>query len=352
MRWCAMFRTSETLPNRPPSINHWLRSGWPRIVLIAILAMTLLPFSSANAQQSDRLAAIVQISSIVPENARTAASLGTNRTGSGVVIDSDGLILTVGYVILEAIEVAIQGPKANRIPAEIIAYDHESGFGLIRAQTPLNVKPMPLGDANQISLMEPLLVASHVGKLDAKGVFLIDRRPFAGYWEYLLEQALFTAPPHRQFGGAALINRQGQLVGIGSLILNDHQSQGRQRPANMFIPINDLKPILADLIAEGRRKDAAHPWLGLYFEEYRGRIFVTRVAPGGPGQDAGMLAGDLVLGIDGTIATDLADFYRDLWQRGEPGINVPLDVIRNDEMSIKVIESGDRYQYLRLDPSF
>lgn len=352
MRWCAMFGTIELLKNGPLSINHWLHNAWPRLVMIALLVASLLPFSSANAQPSDRLSAIVQINSIVPDNARTAASLGTNRTGSGVVIDSNGLVLTVGYVILEAIEVAVQGPNANQIPAEIIAYDHESGFGLIRAQTPLNVQPMPLGDADQISLMEPLLVASHVGKLDAKGVFLIDRRPFAGYWEYLLEQALFTAPPHRQFGGAALINRQGQLVGIGSLILNDNRSNGRQRPANMFIPINDLKPILADLIAEGRRKDPAHPWLGLFFEEYRGRIFVTRVAPDGPAQDAGMLAGDLVLGIDGTIATGLADFYRDLWQRGEPGIDIPLDVIRNNEMSIKVIESGDRYQYLRLDPSF
>jgi S1-C subfamily serine protease len=321
------------------------------MLLIVTLAASVLTYS-ASAQEADRLSAIVQIDSLVPANARTAASLGTNRKGSGVVIDDSGLILTVGYVILEAIEVSVKGPRPNSIPAEVVAYDHESGFGLIRAQTPLDVQPMPLGDADQISLMEPLLVASHVGKLDAKGVFLIDRRPFAGYWEYLLEGAMFTAPPHRQFGGAALIDRRGELVGIGSLILNDHISNGRPRPANMFIPINDLKPILADLIAEGRRRDPAHPWLGLYFEEYRGRIFVTRVAPDGPGQDAGMLAGDLVLGIDGVIASSLADFYRDLWQRGQPGIDIPLDVIRNNEMSIKVIESGDRYQYLRLDPSF
>lgn len=347
-----MFQTPDQTEERRPANNQWLNFGYPRILLIATLAIGLLASHSVSAQQADRLSAIVQINSTVPDNARTAGSLGTNRTGSGVVIDDAGLVLTVGYVILEAIQVWVQGSEAESIPAEIIAYDHESGFGLIRAQTPPDVQPMPLGDADQISLMEPLLVASHVGKLDVKGVFLIDRRPFAGYWEYLLEKALFTAPPHRQFGGAALINREGQLIGIGSLILNDQSSQGRQRPANMFIPINDLKPILADLIAEGRRKDPVHPWLGLYFEEYRGRIFVTRVAPGGPGQDAGVLAGDLVLGIDGTIASGLADFYRDLWRRGDPGIDVPLDVIRNNEMSTKVIESGDRYQYLRLDPSF
>ena len=347
-----MFHRSDQITKWQMLNNRWHELGWRHALLITMLAIGLLISPAAHAQQQDRLSAIVQIDSIVPDNARTAASLGTSRTGSGVVIDNAGLILTVGYVILEAIEVSIRGQRSDKIPAEIIAYDHETGFGLIRAQTSLNVEPMPLGDADQISLMEPLLVASHVGELDAKGVFLIDRRPFAGYWEYLLEKALFTAPPHRQFGGAALIDRQGQLVGIGSLILNDHISQGRRHPANMFIPINDLKPILADLVAEGRRKDPALPWLGLFFEEYRGRIFVTRVAPGGPGQDAGMLAGDLILGIDGTIADNLADFYRDLWQRGEPGIDVPLDVVRKNEMSTRVIKSGDRYQYLRLDPSF
>ena len=153
-------------------------------------------------------------------------------------------------------------------------------------------------------------MASKVGKLEAKGVYMVDRRPFAGYWEYLLEEAMFTAPPHAQFGGAALINRRGQLVGIGSLILNRGKAHGRPEPTNMFIPVDDLKPILDELLANGRRKAPSHPWLGLFFEEYRGRIFVTRVAPDGPGQDAGMAVGDLILGIDGEVASSLADFYR------------------------------------------
>ena len=227
------------------------------------------------------------------------------------------------------------------------------GFGLIRTNTPIEVQPLALGDAGAVSLREPLLVASKVGKLEAKGVYMVDRRPFAGYWEYLLEDAIFTAPPHAKFGGAALINRRGQLVGIGSLVLNEGNPHSpRQGPANMFIPVDDLKPILDDLIADGRRKDPAHPWLGLFFEEYRGRIFVTRVAPDSPAQDAGMTVGDLVLGIDGRIADGLADFYRDLWQQGEPGVDIPLDVVRDDDMSPTVVKSGNRYEYLRLDPTF
>lgn len=335
------------------SYSLWRRNLWLGFAMLSMLVTALALSHQAAAQQSDRFSAIVQIDAIVPYTARTADGLGTRRTGTGVVIDDQGLILTVGYLILEAIEVSVKGPDGDTIPANIVAYDHESGFGLIRTSTPIDVQPLALGSAGAMALREPLLVASKVGKLEAKGVYLVDRRPFAGYWEYLLEDAIFTAPPHARFGGAALINRQGQLVGIGSLILNESNPHSlRQGPANMFIPVDDLKPILDDLLAYGRRQQPAAPWLGLFFEEYRGRIFVTRVAPDGPGQDAGMVVGDLILGIDGDIATGLADFYRNLWQRGEPGVDIPLDVVRDDEMSPTVVKSGDRYRYLRLDPTF
>ena len=238
------------------------------------------------------------------------------------------------------------------VPAKIVAYDHESGFGLVRTALPIDVEPLLLGTAGDLSLREQLLVVSNVGKLEAKGVRLVDRRPFAGYWEYLLEDALFTAPPHGRFGGAALINRRGELVGIGSLVLRDANAHRRGGPSNMFIPVDDLKPILADLIEQGRRKDTPHPWLGLFLEEYRGRIFVTRVAPDSPAQAAGMNVGDLILGIDGDVVDNLADFYRDLWDRGEPGVDIPLDVVRGTNMAPTTITSGDRYRYLRLDPSF
>ncbi|MEM8950824.1 MAG: S1C family serine protease [Pseudomonadota bacterium] len=332
----------------------FLRSlGQANIWLCLAIALSILATPlQAIGQQSDRLSAIVQVDSVVPSNARTADGLGTRRSGTGVVIDDAGLVLTVGYLILEAIEVSVVGPDGRDMPANIVAYDHETGFGLIRTNIPIDVTPLSLGDADDVALSEPLLVASHMGRLEAKGVFLVDRRPFAGYWEYLLEDAMFTAPPHARFGGAALINREGRLVGIGSLILRDADPRGRRGPANMFIPVDALKPILADLLADGRRKQPAHPWLGLFLEEHRGRIFVTRVAPDGPGQDAGMAVGDLILGIDGAVVNSLADFYRDLWQRGEAGVDIPLDVVRNNEISMTVIKSGNRYRYLKLDPTF
>ncbi len=326
---------------------------WLMMAVICLLTIGLLS-QRANAAPAakERLAAIVQVDSIVPSNARTAAGLGSHRTGTGVVIDDQGLVLTIGYVILEAIEVSVRGPDGGSMPATIVAYDHETGFGLIRTNTPIDVEPMALGNAGGIGMMEQLLVASRIGRLDAKGVYLVDRRPFAGYWEYLLDEALFTAPAHAEFGGAALIDRQGQLVGIGSLIVGGNASRRTSRAGNMFVPIDLLKPIMDDLLAQGRRADQPHPWLGLFLEEHRGRIFVTRVAPDGPGQDAGMSVDDLILGIDGEVVNSLADFYRTLWQRGEAGIEVPLDVVRGRTAASTIVKTGDRYQYLRLDPTF
>jgi len=208
-----------------------LRSGWLGLACALLLALSLTTPLLAADEQSDRLAAIVQVDTIVPHEARTAGGLGTRRTGTGVVIDSEGLVLTVGYLILEAIDVSVKGPDGNSHTANIVAYDHNSGFGLIRTSTPLDVQPLSLGDSSDVGLMDPLLVVSKVDKLEAKGVYLVDRRPFAGYWEYLLEDAIFTAPPHAQFGGAALIDRQGQLIGIGSLVLRDGNPLKRPCPS-------------------------------------------------------------------------------------------------------------------------
>lgn len=326
---------------------------WLIMSLICLMAISLYSHQAkAAVEGSDRLAAVVQVSSVVPSSARTASGLGINRTGTGVVIDDNGLVLTIGYVILEAIEVSVQGPDGRSVPASVVAYDHETGFGLIRTSLPLDIEPMKLGKADNVPVKEQLLVASRVGKLDAKGVYLVDRRPFAGYWEYLVDEALFTAPPYAKFGGAALIDRRGELVGIGSLIVGGHEAKGTSRGGNMFVPVDLLKPIIKELVAQGRRADQPNPWLGLFLEEHRGRIFVTRVAPDGPAQDAGMHVDDLILGIDGVVVDSLADFYRALWQRGDAGIDVPLDVVRGREAASTIIKSGDRYQYLHLDPTY
>jgi S1-C subfamily serine protease len=201
--------------------------------------------------------------------------------------------------------------------------------------------------------MQPLLVVSHAGELAAAGVYLVDRRDFAGYWEYLLEGALFTSPPHAQFGGAALLDQDGRLVGIGSLLVNDAAVQEeRPIPGNMFVPIDVFKPIMADLLTRGRRGEPGRPWLGLSMEEHRGRVFVTRVAPDGPGEAAGIRPNDVIIGIDGVPVQGLGDFYRKLWGRGDAGITVPLDVLQGVEVKPTIVESADRYRYLRLNRSY
>jgi S1-C subfamily serine protease len=335
------------------SLKRWpavaaLCAAFPTLALIGLLASEAV----AQANSGRSLDGVVQVTAHVPNDARTASSLGTRRDGTGVVIDSNGLILTIGYLILEASEVEIGGVSPEPVPARIVAYDHESGFGLLRAAQPLDVAPIPLGVSGDVDRTQPMMVVSRAGEFDAAGVYVVDRRDFAGYWEYLLEDAIFTAPPHAQFGGAALISRDGRLVGIGSLFVNDAATRERPIPGNMFVPVDHLKPIMADLLTRGRRADPGRPWLGVTLEEHRGRVFVQRVSPDGPAAAAGIAPSDLILGIDGVQVNGLADFYRKLWSQGEAGVDVPLDVLQGIGIGSVVVKSGDRYRYLRLNPTY
>jgi S1-C subfamily serine protease len=318
------------------------------LVLLAVLGSE----AAAQAGPERSLDGVVQVTAHIPTFARTADSLGTTREGTGVVIDSSGLILTIGYLILEASEVEIGGVALDPVPARIVAYDHESGFGLLRAEQPLEVAPIPLGASADVARTQPMMVVSRAGELDAAGVYVVDRRDFAGYWEYLLEDAIFTAPPHGQFGGAALINREGRLVGIGSLFVNDAAFGERPIPGNMFVPIDHLKPIMADLLSRGRRADPGRPWLGVTLEEHQGRVFVRRVSPDSPAAAAGIAPSDLILGVAGVQVNGLADFYRKLWSRGKAGVEVPLDVLQGMQIAPVVVKSADRYRYLRLNPTY
>lgn len=324
-----------------------------RVITSLVLLIIAVPAQTMAQEVGEAsIRGIVEVKAIIPRDARTAGSLGTEREGTGVVIDHSGLVVTIGYLILEASEVTVTGADGDAVPATILAYDHESGFGLIRANQSLGVSPISLGNSSTLRPMQPLLVVSHAGEFDATGVYLVDRREFAGYWEYLLEDALFTSPPHAQFGGAALIDQEGRLVGIGSLFVNDAGRQPRTVPGNMFVPIDGLKPIMGDLLSRGRRAEPGRPWLGLTMEEHRGRVFVTRVAPDGPGEAAGIQPNDVILGIDGVAVGGLGDLYRKLWSRGDAGVAVPLDVLQGLEVKPVTVESADRYRYLRLNPSY
>jgi S1-C subfamily serine protease len=298
------------------------------------------------------LAAVVAVRSIIPGDAFSAETLGTERAGNGVLIRNDGLVLTIGYLMVEAYAAEVVANNGRTVPANVVGYDHESGFGLLRTIEPLKLKPMPLGKSSEIKEHDPVLVASFGGAAMVAPAYVVAKREFAGSWEYLLDEALFTAPPHPAWSGAALISREGKLVGVGSLIVGDAVGAGEKMPGNMFVPIDRLPPILADLIATGRRAGPARPWLGLNTEEAHGRLFVSRVTPGGPADKSGIRRGDVILGVKGEPPKNLADFYRKVWAQGDAGANVSLDVLQHSEIRRVDIKSINRLDHLRLKSTF
>ncbi len=330
------------------------RRAWIPILLLLIgITSTPSQLAAQTASPSDLLSAVVGVEAEVPPFARTARSLGTNRSGSGALISSDGLVLTIGYLILEAMAVDVITHEGDRVAADVVAYDHESGFGLIRMREPSTVTPLELGDSASMTKSEQALVATRHGSRAAIGVRVVDRRDFAGSWEYLLEDAIFTAPPHREFGGAALLGSDGALVGIGSLFVGDAAGPRRPSPGNMFIPVAHLQPILDDLVTDGRRAGPLRPWLGVYPETARGHVFLSRVADESPAETAGLGRGDLVISVGDKAVSSVFEFYRALWAIGDAGTTVPLQVLRpNGAVESLEVDSIDRYDWLKLNPSF
>jgi S1-C subfamily serine protease len=321
-----------------------------RIFLPVILVVFFaLPFQGkAQEDPEEILKAITKIRATIPEDARTAKSLGTEREGNGVVIDSKGHVLTIGYLILEAETIEVIDPAGNVVKAIHVGYDQSSGLGLLKTTTSLKVSPMKLGNSSEINVGDPVLVAGYGGVDAVQGATVILRDEFTGYWEYLLEKAIFTTPPHRNYGGAALIGRSGDLMGIGSLLTPVNVTTYGLVPCNMFVPIDLIKPILADLIHMGRSSRPARPWLGVYAEEGHGRVFIIRVASNGPAENAGLKAGDMVLGVNDQDVKGLADFYRKVWGMGASGVDVPLKILRGTRIKDIIIRSADHFSYLRI----
>jgi S1-C subfamily serine protease len=322
------------------------RSLWVAIATFFIFCAPSYAAYDAN----EILKAVVKISSTIPENAYTAPLLGTEREGTGVIIDSNGLILTIGYLILEATDVEITGTDDKKTKAHVIGYDPETGFGLVRADHSLRVSPMRLGLSSEIKEKAPLLIASHGGRESVLGVRVISRQEYVGYWEYLLEDAIFTTPPHSNYGGAALIDREGRLVGIGSLYSVLKLPEIGSIPCNMFVPIDRIKPILNDMITKGRSTDRPRPWLGIFSQETYGRIIITRVSPGGPAEQAGLKQGDIILKVDDYEVGGLADFYRKVWELGNAGVGVPLSVLQGTQINHIIVRSSSLDRFLNLNP--
>ncbi len=306
--------------------------------------------AQADSSAEEILQAVVQIRSTIPKEAESAGTLGTERQGNGVVIDSEGTILTVGYLIREAerIEVTVQGGK--RVSATFIGYDYNTGFGLLKTDKPLGVAPIKLGRSSALKEGDSILVAGHGGEESAQAAHVVSRKEFAGYWEYLLDEAIYTFPAYVNFSGAALINPEGQLVGIGSLFTQVLLSGYGLLPCNVFIPIDLLNPILADLKKTGRSGKTPRPWLGINAEESHGRIFITKVTSGGPAEKAGLKPGDMMLMVDGKEVSGLSDFYRKIWAVGHAGVQVPLSVLQGAKVREIKVPSMDRHQRLKSKP--
>jgi serine protease Do len=323
----------------------------PRILLfaLALLAAPGLAQDKPKVDAADTLSAVVRVKARILPNARSAESLGTAREGNGVLI-RENLVLTIGYLVIEAEGIEVVSAEGRAVPATLAGYDHASGFGLLRLVAPIEGKPLPLGDARDLAERDPVMVAVHGGREGVSLAYVVSRRPFSGSWEYMVDSAIFTYPPVMNWSGAALIGPKGDLLGIGSLIVADAMSPGSQSPGNMFVPVDLLKPILNDLVEKGRA-GPVRPWLGLSTEELRGRLFVSRVSPDGPAERAGVQRGDILIGVGGEDVSSLADFYRKLWARGNAGVEVPLKVLQGVQVRELNVRSIDRVDYFRAKPT-
>ncbi len=290
---------------------------------------------------------IVKVQARAVPNARSNASLGREREGTGIVIGDDELVLTIGYLIVEADEVTLIDQRGRTLPARVVGYDHATGLGLVRAVVPIGASPLAFGDSAKLAERDPVMIVNHAGASDVTLAYVVSKRPFTGNWEYMLEQAIFTSPPTLNWSGAALINKDLKLVGIGSLIVREAATMDGSVPGNMFVPIDILKPILADLVRTGRRAGTPRPWLGVAADEVQGRLVVSRVSPEGPGDAAGIKVGDIILGVGGDAVRTQAEFYRKLWSRGGAGVDVTLRVLQGVDVKELSVHSIDRTEYFR-----
>jgi S1-C subfamily serine protease len=289
--------------------------------------------------------AVVALRVEVSEDAFTASVLGTTRVGNGVVID-DGLVLTIGYLITEAESIWITTHSGNVVPGHALAYDPVTGLGLVLLLGKLGVASIPRAALESADVDDDVYVIGNGGRGHALHARLFARREFAGYWEYLLDEALFTTPPHPEWSGAALLDANGRLIGIGSLFVQEADGDETVK-GNMFVPSELIDPILDDMLKLGRVNRPPRPWLGIYTAETNDGIAIQGLADGGPAERAGVHLGDIVRDVAGEPIGGLADFYRSVWQRGAAGIEIPLTLLRASRLTNVTVRSVDRSALLK-----
>lgn len=288
---------------------------------------------------------IVKLQASVPEDSFTAPILGTERAGNGIVISEKGLVLTVGYLITEADSVSLISPGGRVVPGHPLAYDQETGFGLVQALGSLDLPALAFGNSSKTKPGDEVMFAGGDHRQTVEGR-IVAKQQFAGYWEYLLEEAIFTAPAHPSWGGAALVGADGRLLGVGALLLQAAGPEG-VRDINMAVPIDLLPPILDDLLKRGRVDRPARPWLGIYSADTNGVVLAMNVDPRGPAAAAGLEQGDIITDVRDMAVDDLADFYRKIWASGPAGTEIPIRVVREGREKWLRIKSADRGDFLK-----
>ena len=344
-RWCLALLcvlAFPTLPTFAASDSAPMSdANPPKVAPSAVLD------EAAFARITASLDAIVQIKTRAVDNARSLRTLGAEREGSGIVLAPSGLVLTIGYLVLEAESVLIVTNDGKEIPGTVAGYDHATGFGLVKPTVPLQLAGIELGVSSAVSEADRVIFATFGGKDNANLAQVSSKRRFVGYWEYLIDDALFTVPPRPDHQGAALLNLNGKLVGVGSLLVADALVPRRRFPGNMFVPVDLLRPILANLTANTPTKESQRPWLGLNVIDGEGSVTVMRVQDDSPAAKAGLRAGDVIAAVKGEPVASMEDFYIKLWALGSGGISVPLTVSRGSQSREVAVPSIDRADFIR-----
>jgi S1-C subfamily serine protease len=293
------------------------------------------------------LASIVGIRAIVPGDAFSAQTLGTERMGNGVIIRPNGLVLTIGYLITEAETIWLHLIDGRTVPGHVMAYDQVTGFGLVQALARLDLPALPLGQSEAAQLGERVVIGGAGGRQRSVAARIVGKQEFAGYWEYVLDEALFTAPAHPNWGGTGAIGAKGELIGIGSLQLEQAREGGQSQHLNMIVPIDLLKPILDDCLTIGRPNRPPRPWLGLYATEVEDKVVIVGLADNGPAQRANLKTGDLVISVGGAEVGTLAGLFRRIWAQGDAGVDVPMMIYRDGKTFEVKVPSADRNRFLK-----
>jgi S1-C subfamily serine protease len=287
--------------------------------------------------------AVVGIHVEVPSDRPSAATLGAERWGSGVLFDATGYALTVSYVLIDAARVDVVLRDGRKVEGKVAGLDLESGLGVIKLEGPGPWPAASLGDSTRMAVGD---ITGTVG-MDEDGALIATPgtvksiRAFAASWEYMLDRALFVAPYNSAFGGAALVDQTGAVVGITSLRL------GEATYMNLAIPIEQFLGDREELIAKGRVESRKpRPWLGLYTRETDDGLVVAGVSPIGPARSAGFRPGDRIVRVNGEEVSGQADFYRRLW-RGSAGQEVQLVVMRATRLEAITVRSVDRYRLFK-----